>query len=393
MRSMQYFDIKKNILISFSFILVITYSFRLNQLYDASTHHATSWWLFNYESGFSRRGLVGQILFYFSDFFHLNVLDILKVLQLFSFSFFIYLVSNYLNTRKISNTFLLFYFCPGLFLAYFYDIFYIGRQEIYLFIYLFIYISLCQKEKVSIIFSYFHPLIFSLLILTHESLVFYFSYFLTAEIIFNKKDKKSIIYLKFFVNFLFCLATILLILHFQQFADLNIICEKIVSIGGPANTCNDMLASSNNMNILATVRSTLLRVQNEKYLINYFILATLCFISILFFFKNLPKNTFKTNQIYFLLCFNFIGSFPLFMLAYDWGRWIHINLMLIFLICIRFLPTKSEKSDGEQKFGKVFLFILFIFIYSTTWSMPVCCQPKFQFGIFEKMPKLYNLIW
>ena len=107
MRSMQYFDIKKNILISFSFILVITYSFRLNQLYDASTHHATSWWLFNYESGFSRRGLVGQILFYFSDFFHLNVLDILKVLQLFSFSFFIYLVSNYLNTRKISNTFLL----------------------------------------------------------------------------------------------------------------------------------------------------------------------------------------------------------------------------------------------------------------------------------------------
>jgi hypothetical protein len=182
-------------------------------------------------------------------------------------------------------------------------------------------------------------------------------------------------------------------MYFQESADLNIICQKVIAIGGPANTCNDMLASSNNMSILATVKSTLLRVQNEKYLINYFILATLCFISILFFFKNLPKNTFKTNQIYFLLFFNFIGSFPLFMLAYDWGRWIHINLMLIFLICIRFLLPASEKSDGEQKFGKIFLFILCIIIYSTTWSMPVCCQPEFQFGIFEKMPQLYNLIW
>ena len=390
---MQSLNVKKNVIIFFSFILVITYYFRLNQLYDVSTHHATSWWLFNYESGFTRRGLIGQILLYFSDFFDLNILYILKVLQLFSFSFYIYLVTHYLSTRKISNTFLLLYFCPGLFLAYVYDIFYIGRQEMYLFIYFFFYISLCQKEKVSIIFTYLNPLIFILLILTHESLIFYFSYFLTAEIIFNKRDERDTIYLKFFVNFLFCLATILLIMHFHQFTDLNIICEKIVSIGGPVNTCNDMFVSSNNMSISETIKIALPNIQNANYFVNYFILACLCFISIFFFFKDLPSNTFKNNQIYFLFFFNFAGSIPLFILTYDWGRWIHMNLMLIFLICIRLLPPTGERVGSEQKFGKNFLFVLCIIIYSTTWSMPVCCQPEFKFGIFEKIPKLYNLIW
>ena len=144
---MQSLNVKKNVIIFFSFILVITYYFRLNQLYDVSTHHATSWWLFNYESGFTRRGLIGQILLYFSDFFDLNILYILKVLQLFSFSFYIYLVTHYLSTRKISNTFLLLYFCPGLFLAYVYDIFYIGRQEMYLFIYFFFLYLIMPKRK------------------------------------------------------------------------------------------------------------------------------------------------------------------------------------------------------------------------------------------------------
>ena len=130
-------NFKKFIILSFLIFLVVFYTIRLDQLFNNSVNHATSWWLFNYEYGLTRRGLIGQILFYFSTNFNFNILDLLQITQTISFSIFIFLIGNFILKKNISIYFFLYFFSPSLFLIYINDIFYIARQEIFLFIYFF----------------------------------------------------------------------------------------------------------------------------------------------------------------------------------------------------------------------------------------------------------------
>ena len=75
---------KKNInfyIIIYLYILFFFSVFFLYQKHDVSNDSTISEWLINYEGGFTKRGLIGQLSIYFSNFFIIKLRDTIFILQ------------------------------------------------------------------------------------------------------------------------------------------------------------------------------------------------------------------------------------------------------------------------------------------------------------------------
>ena len=388
----MYFEKKINfeklIILSFLILLVIFYTIRLDQLFNNSVNHATSWWLYNYEYGLTRRGLIGQLLFYFSTHFDVNILNLLQITQTILFSIFIFLIGNFILKKNISIYFFLYFFSPSLFLIYINDIFYIARQEIFLFIFFSLYIFKLKKSSNNKYSFLIDTFIFSLLTLIHEAMIFYFSYFFIANLIFCKKKIKEIIF-NFLIHFIVCASITFALINTDSSIYFDSICNEIIQLGGHLNTCDDLKASSLNLSISKTILLNIKVIISQNYLFNYFLQIVLSLIPLLYMKKFLDLKEINIKKILLLILFSIFFSLPLFYLAYDWGRWIHINLILIFIILINFLP-KKENNFKKLNLKNNFYLIICIIVYSTTWSIPVCCEDEFIFGLSEKINTFIN---
>ena len=123
------------ILFFFFIFLILFYLFRLNRMHLANVETAIAWWLFNYEGGIVRRGFTGTLLISLSHSLNFSLLKLLIIYQSLLFITFISLFYFYIRKKNYKIFWLLLIiFSPVTFLVYVYDIFYIARQELLLFI-------------------------------------------------------------------------------------------------------------------------------------------------------------------------------------------------------------------------------------------------------------------
>jgi hypothetical protein len=71
----------------------------------------------------------------------------------------------------------------------------------------------------------------------------------------------------------------------------------------------------------------------------------------------------------------FFAFLPLYFVALDWGRWIHIFVFFIYLIIL------SESVIFTVEIRPISIWI--ISLYLTTWSIPHCCADRFLLGWIE----------
>ena len=163
------FKNKEMFLIKFFFFIICTiYFYQINKFVNNNIHATTTWWLYNYSQGFIKRGFVGEILFFLTKTFNIDIFVLLKFFHSFLFLTFIYLFFNYIKKLKnINYSYLLLIFSPIGLMAYIYDPFFVGRAEILIFISLIIYINILQHKpshyKVILIafFSFFSIFIYT----------------------------------------------------------------------------------------------------------------------------------------------------------------------------------------------------------------------------------------
>ena len=96
------------------------------------------------------------------------------------------------------------------------------------------------------------------------------------------------------------------------------------------------------------------------------------YIYILFFLFSLAPFLFEKNIFFLLKIFFLIGlSFiPLFLIAYDWGRWIHVMS-----ICYLSIYLLSDKNVYKSRFKYILLLYPFLF------RMEHCCETYFELSI------------
>ena len=106
---------KNNITLYLLIYLSILFFFSACFLYikhDVGNDSTISEWLINYEGGFTKRGLIGQISIYIANFFDLKLRTAILIFQIFTILIFYILIFYYIKYQYLERYFLLALFSP-----------------------------------------------------------------------------------------------------------------------------------------------------------------------------------------------------------------------------------------------------------------------------------------
>jgi len=323
-------------------------------------------WLINYEGGFVRRGLIGQVIFELSKFLNFQIKFVMLFFQITIYSIYFLLFYLLLSKRKTNFFWLLIIFSPISFLYPMAELEALGRKDIFVITFFLIFSMINYKKLNTLVFSFI--LLFSLSCLIHEITIFYifhylFVFYIKNKFFINQKiDKQH--YLIFF-------------LFFGILLYLNLYLHNFVIIGDIVNSYNyeDFTSLSGSFShISPSIDSVFLNTFNNinaAPVVRYVFLILINTIPFLYFvkIKNEYENKyFNSQNIFFTVI---LLSIPLYLLILDWGRVIYINhnFFIIIIILIFNLDLVNEnylqtKLKTLSKRVKIFSFIIICLSFS-----------------------------
>ena len=179
--SIKYFKLYVSVLFIFSV-------FYLYGKYNVGNDSTVSEWLINYEGGFTKRGLIGQIAVNISELFNYSLRQSILFLQIFSIGIYYFLIINFFKTLKFNKIILLSIFTPIFLLYPVAEIEVLGRKEIIIFSFFLIYLTLKDfRQK-----NYFKIFLLPLLMLIWEPVIFFL--FFGLYLIILKVSLRKILY-------------------------------------------------------------------------------------------------------------------------------------------------------------------------------------------------------
>ena len=370
---------KKNINFYIFIYLVILFLFSvffLYQKHDVGNDSTISEWLINYEGGFTKRGLIGQLSIYLSNLFAIKLRDTIFILQTLMLGTYFFLIYHFLKNILYNKIFVFAIFTPIFILYPLAEIEVLARKEIFVFIYFLIYTFIpIEEKKYKFYYKFF---LFPVAILIWEPIIFFILFFFFLDLIENniKKIKKL-----FFFQIISYLPAILLALYIA----LNPISEE------SHNLMRSSLMENFNENcymsceLLKTKSSIYQQFQGnfDKYSIEIFVRYILIIIIGFGPLFILLFNSKLKNKIFFLDKFNNL-LFPylillspvilLFAMGYDWGRWVNISYVIsiisfIYIYKYNLITLSEEFLDNKllKNINKN-IFIFIVIIYCFGWN-------------------------
>jgi len=362
------------ILIVFIFQIIKFYSYYIEQ---SSWQYAD--WLINYQGGFVRRGLIGEIFFIFYKILFIN-LDIL----IFTFVIFLYAVFSYFLVKSIkyienSKINILIFLSPGLFIYPIMNSEIIGRKDILLLAIIssFVYLDKKINQK-----FHFPILIFAivLLSLSHSGFLFYSPYLIFLFILIKYQAGLKLNLSEIVIT---TISLILLALFINSLngTELQIkkICESIKEfVGSNCETSGQIYHLSSGVEYRFAEKFKMGEGYIRDYLIIYIIslIFTYLFISTKFINSKFNKNilNLKKANPFAIIFILFIMTIPVYIFGRDWGRYIYISYSCTFFIYIYCLKNNIIFFKNIAIFdyfkNRKILFIIFIFFYSFFWTFP-----------------------
>ena len=341
--------------------------FFLFQKYNNSVEWTISEWLINYQGGFTRRGLIGEIVFQFSKIFSITLREIIFTFQVVTYIIFYSLLYKFI--RDINKSLLLIFaiFSP-LFVIYpIAEVEVLARKEVFVFIsFLTVANIFAQKTIKNKHFLYF-SLILVTTILIWEGVIFYLPFFIIIPIIKNNFVLDKIFLIRIILSVLPTLIVLNFFVFFKLSAnEIKIMCDSVNECYGAMSYMNNSLDSN-----IAEVTSKFKLI----YLIRYILIFLIGFFPFLLIIN---YSIFKVNlfifgknclPIFFIL---FLPNILFFYVAQDWGRWINISYTLSLLTYIysfknNFITT-NYKSINFSFLKNKFILILSFIIFSFGWS-------------------------
>ena len=365
----------KNYFLIYIISLGIFVTFYLYFKHAVLNDSSISEWLINYQGGFTRRGLSGEILFYLSDFFNLNLRFAIFVTQAFFHLLFLYLLFIYLKDLRL-NIIQIFALYTPIFLLYpVAEIEVLGRKEIILFFF-FISLLFFSDKKFSKNHVNYMTFIFLPLICFIWEQVILFTPFIASVLIIKNKFKT------FKETFL---KTLLIL--FPSIVSIVFIFLSPLSKEGHEIMCNALLERfgdtcymSAQLLMVNTVYFDTLHIHSNTNLFNYirylgiFLIGFLPLNYLLIKSEFILKDNFITKnfKVHILFLLLYLPSIIIFIYGWDWGRWINILYTYSILLYFYFYKNNLIKLKNEnfhhiinyisgKKFLSATIFIIFAF--------------------------------
>ena len=390
--------LNKNFFLIFFFIILSIIS--LARLYD-NTISRDAWqygeWLINYQHGFVRRGIVGEIIYLFSVIFKNNIQ--VSFFIILSSIILLYFFLNYYFIKNIKLNFINYFiiFSP-LFYFLFIVVAKIGiRKEIILYIFYLLYLIQLSSENFVLKKNWKFILLFPLLLLNHEGSFFYLPYLiLPLFFIIKKNELKKLVFQAFALVIISSLLEIFLYYNRGSLEHALVICQ---SLGQHAPDRCDTWGPIQALIPYPPVQEYSFADYKTYFGFLFYVFYGFFPLFVFFKFASIKKNKFSINKKkYFLMLFAaFMFSLPLFPLAQDWSRWasIHFHLtafMIFFLQRINlinyenyFIFNKINNYIINKRIKKFFL--IFLFVYAT------CLQYDVAFHDDSKLESTYHQVF
>ena len=378
------------VLCASAFQIIRFYSFYLE--YSAWQY---SDWLINYQGGFVRRGLIGEILFKLHNFFSIRLDFLVLLLVIFLYVLLALLIIKSLKYLKNSKLDTLIFLSPGFFIYPIMNSGLSGRKEILLYVIIGLFVFFEEKIKSKyllgiIIFSIFFTS------LTHSGLLFYIPYLIFIFLLVKIERDKKLKYTELFI-ILLSMLSVLLLITFNQGSKLQVIeiCSSIKSF-----VLDDCPNEGQFFWLAVPVKDhigfkSLTDLSDFRTLLVYFIslILVFIFIGIKLFYSKFKTNSFFINKLnpFIILPLLFFFTIPIYFLGWDWGRYISMSYFcsyFIYIFCIKkkllvfnFNKNKINFNLSKKKFLVVVLF------YSLCWTFPIYNANTFKFPL--KKPLLH----
>jgi len=351
--------------------------------------HGRNWgygdWLINYEGGFVRRGLMGEICLQIAHWLHLDPLYVVAAIGISCYAVLFYCVWRLLTESSWNWWVIGLLVCPAT-LAFPVISRTSFRKEILFFAFLGSLIVWLQehgndrsKDKW---LSLWLCVALPVLILSHEPLVAYFPY-VAAALLICIEDVSRVAFILTVPALLSGLAVVEVLTHIGNTMIVRKVCS---SLGDQTlSTCSEAVQT------LAQTQDEAARyvagfIERFHYYRQYGIDVALASIPLIGAYRSIVRRPNSRRSLTIVLgaiCLSVPLSISLFHYGVDWGRWIQMHMMSLFLLILlidarREMPETSTPPKETTRLKPAMA--CFLFLYATCWSMPgVKDRPHFGY--------------
>ena len=361
------------------FFLIFYSVFYLYVKHNVGNDSSISEWLINYQGGFTRRGLGGEINILITKLTSLSLRKSIFLLQSSLHVFYLILVLIFFRNLKINILQLFAIFTPIFLLYPIAEIEVLGRKEMVLFIFFIGTIFLAGTNYSHKILDKYIFYILPLVCLIWEEVVLYIPYILVILIFKNNlKTFKSLIYKSIIVFMPTIIIFIIIMIFPLSSSGHKEMCEYLLIQFGERCYMSASLLVTNTIyfDTFDFVHKNASFIHYFRYLmiflVGFFPLNYLVYKNSFKFTNNFINKNFQLKSIFLIL---YIPPILLFLFGYDWGRWINITYTFSVLLYFYFLKNDLITNNfliTKNFFNKFFfkknsIIIIFI-IFSFGWN-------------------------
>ena len=341
--------VKKNFLSNY-FLIIILISSAIYSLWSVKLLNDFPWryvftdWIINYEGGYIRRGLLGEISINLSNFLDLNIKYIFLLIHLSAYLLFHLIFYKFFISFNKNYVFYLLCFSPLVFLYPIATFEAFARKEIFYITFFLINCYLLIKINNRNIVFFSTNLLVILSYLIHESSLFFLIFFYFSYLIFLKKNNYKIRFNE--IGFIIIVYLILFYLLFIPVTD-----EKLSEMIYLVN--QDFFELTRFSGAITWLQkdpsSAFMFLENNHISIkNIFQNILYLHFLIIFFYLLYINNFFKSDKYFFILTIlSFFGPLIYFLVWLDWGRLVYI----IYNFCL--ILTFYCLHDDKEIFVKI----------------------------------------
>ena len=374
---MDNISIKNKFLLYLIFIISLSI-FYLYYKHDVGTDTSISEWLINYQGGFTRRGLGGEVNIFFANIFSIPLRDSIFFIQVLNSSIYIILLYFYVKDLKFNIIQIFALFSP-LFLLYpLAELEALGRKEVLIFLFFISTLFFSEKKFRPAILNLIIFIFFPILCLIWEQIILFAPFFAVILINKNKFFSFSDVLIKLSIIFSPSIFVIIIIFLFPLSKQGHTeMCSFLI------NQFEERCYMSADLLIKNTIYFDTFYIHKEvNFFPEYFRYIMIFLIGFLPLHLSLYKNHFilKENFVtkYFsplnlFICL-YIPILLLFAFGHDWGRWMNITYSLSILLYLYFLKEKIISTNFDNYSiikifsKKKFLLILVFYLFAFSWN-------------------------
>tara|TARA_B100001059_G_scaffold228401_1_gene259426 strand:- start:947 stop:2125 length:1179 start_codon:yes stop_codon:yes gene_type:complete len=351
-------------------------------------------WLINYQGGFVRRGLIGEILFQIHSILSIRLDLVIFITVSLLYIFFYINFSKIIKTLNFSFLNLLIIFSPLSFVWPVMEEKASGRKDI---LYLF-FLSLIALNLKKINFyrqKYLIILLSAIAVFSHTGFLFLIPSFLIIYLLCNSDKKVLIIFKEIFFIILSLFIFLIILLNNTQIGpeQIKLICDSVTEfVRSDCTTIGYIATLSWSFELNLDLKKSLW--MTDHYHLFFSLAFLICFLPLLIVFHFSKFSNFKRFNVLSLFSLFLAGTIPLYYVGVDYGRYLHLTYLTSIIIYAVALQNKViifnlPKNNYFKKFTiKPFILVFVIFLYGFTFTVPHCCNNNFKFNYKKLVLKI-----